>query len=441
MRTRPTRRHRVPLVATGIAIALAVTACAESSSDGPATATGASKELTTEQVTLKLAYTDDPPTQALIDAFESKHPNITIEGQQTPFTDYVKSIKLSMASAEPPDIAEYNPGAMRSLVPAGLIYDLAPYEKLYGWGDGFPASSLEVLKSNPQATEYGTGGLYAVPGALSVLGVFYNKSLVQAAGITAPPASLEQFEQNLAAVAGTRVTPLSVGGLEVGGFHLWNALNNVLGDGEEYRGWVYGKPGSTIETESAKTASQKIIDWVGGGYIPASANATADADAQANFANGKHAYLITGNWAASTIEQAMGDKVGFFLLPKSAATKPTIASGASVAFSVSAKTKHPNEAAAFLDFMRSPEAATVQFDTGFMPVNNSTAVDATGVRADIATSFKTVVQDDGIVPFPDFASANMIDRLVAGVQGLLSKRMTPDAFLASLQESWAEYHG
>jgi ABC-type glycerol-3-phosphate transport system substrate-binding protein len=440
MRTSRTLGHRIRLVAAGIAVALAAAGCAESGGGGPAQATGASKDLTAGNVTLNLAFTDDPPTQALIDAFRAKHPNITIKAQQTPFTDYVKTIKLSMASATPPDIAEYNPGAMRSLVPAGLIYDLAPYEKLYGWGDGFPASSLEVLKSNPKATEYGTGGLYAVPGALSVLGVYYNKALVQAAGVTAPPTSLAEFEQNLAAVKGTGVTPLSVGGLQVGGFHVWNALTNVLGDSGEYRGWVYGKPGSTIETTAAKEASQKVIDWVARGYIPASANATADADAQANFVNGKSAYLVTGNWAASVIEESMKDNVGFFLLPQATAGAQTIASGASVAFSVSSRTKHPNEAAAFLDFMRSPEAAAVQFDTGFMPVNTSADVKATGLRADIATSFKSVVQDDGIVPFPDFASANMIDRLTTGVQGLLSKRTTPDAFLASLQESWAEYH-
>jgi raffinose/stachyose/melibiose transport system substrate-binding protein len=112
-----------------------------------------------------------------------------------------------------------------------------------------------------------------------------------------------------------------------------------------------------------------------------------------------------------------------------------------VAYSISSKTEHPNEAAAFLDFMRSAEAATVQFDTGFMPVNNQVEVDATGVRADIAGAFKTVVGDDGIVPFPDFASPDMIDLLTAGVQGLLSAQMTPDEFLASLQGSWTNYHG
>jgi ABC-type glycerol-3-phosphate transport system substrate-binding protein len=434
-------RTRVVLAAASAVVALTLSACAETGGTTPAAPSNVSKDLTKDAITLTLAYTDDPPTESLVKAFQAEHPNITIKTQQTPFSDYVKSIKLSMASDTPPDIAEYNPGAMRSLVPAGLIYDLTPYEKLYGWNDGFPASSLEVLKSNKQAKEYGTGGLYAVPGALSVLGVYYNKSMTQAAGVAKAPATLAEFEQHLAAVAGKGTVPLSVGGLQVGGFHVWNALNNVLGDKAQYKNWVYGKPGSTIETDPAKQASQKVTDWVTKGFIPASANATADSDAQAAFVGGKHAYLVTGNWAASAIEKTMGDNVGFFLLPNATAGKPIVASGASVAFSVSSKTKHPNEAAAFLDFMRSAKAATIQFETGFMPVNNTVDVKATGVRADIATAFKAVVKDDGIVPFPDFASANMIDRLTAGVQGLLSKKMTPEEFLKSLQGSWTEYHG
>lgn len=431
---------RVRLLTAATAAVLLVAGCAETGGGGPAAPKDVSKELTAENVTLTLAYTDDPPVKALIDAFEDKHPNITIKGQQTPFSDYVKSIKLAMASNEPPDIAEYNPGAMRSLVPGGLIYDLTPYEELYGWQDGFPASSLEVLRSDKSAKEYGTGGLYAAPGALSVLGVFYNKSLVSAAGITKPPATLAEFEQNLSSVKNAGTAPVSLGSLQVGGFQLWNALTNSLGDEQEYRDWVYGKQGATIETDAAAQAAQKIIDWTDAGYLPASANATADADALANFTQGKSAYFITGNWYASTIAKDLGDNAGFFLFPVAREGNPVVASGASVAFSISSKTKHPNEAAAFLDFMRSPEAAKVQFDTGFMPVDTSADLQATGVTSEVTAEFAKVVADNGIVPFPDFASPNMIDRLTAGVQGLLSKQMTPEQFLASLQESWTQHH-
>jgi ABC-type glycerol-3-phosphate transport system substrate-binding protein len=430
---------RIRFVAAAAA-ALLLAGCAETGGSGPSAPRDVSKELTSDNVTLTLAYTDDPPVAALIEAFQDKHPNITIKGQQTPFTDYVKSVKLAMASDTPPDIAEYNPGAMRSLVPGGLIYDLAPYEELYGWQDGFPASSLEVLRSDAQAKQYGTGGLYAVPGSLSVLGVFYNKQLVSAAGVTKPPATLDEFEQNLAAVKNTGVVPFSLGGLQVGGFQLWNALANSLGDEQAYRDWVYGKPGSTIATDGAKQAARKVVEWVDAGYVPASANATADADALANFTQGKNAYFVTGNWYSATIAEELGDNAGFFLFPVVEQGDPVVASGASVAFSISSKTKHPNEAAAFLDFMRSPEAAKVQFDSGFMPVDTAADVAATGVTAEVTAEFAKLVESDGIVPFPDFASPNMIDRLTSGVQGLLGKQTTPEAFLTSLQESWTQHH-
>lgn len=425
-------RWKASLVALGTALTL--TACAGSGSSGVTAApkVDVSTTVPSEPVTLTLAYTNDPPTKDLVDGFTKKHPNVTVKLQLTPFNDYIKSIKLAMSSAEPPDIAQYNPGAMSSLVPAGLVLELGPWAKAYGWNDSFPKASLEVLTSDKSAKQFGSGGLYAVPGALSVLGVFYNKKMVKQV-----PTTLPEFEAAMQQVKDAGKTPLSVGALQVGGFHLWNALLNVTGDVAQYRPWVYGQPNATIETPGALKATQTLKDWAAKGYIPASANATADPDAQANFAKGGSAFLVTGNWAASALETEMGDDVGFFLMPST----EKIASGASVAYAVSSKSKHPNVAAAFLDHLRSPEAAKTQFETGFMPVDAKAELGAEGLRGEIAAGFTPVAQANGIVPFPDFASPGMIDKLTPGIQALISDKMTPEAFLASLQDSWKQHHG
>ena len=86
----------------------------------PVKQTDVSTTIPSDPVTLTLAYSNDPPTQVLIDGFKKKHPNVTIKPQMTPFNDYVKSIKLAMSGDAAPDIAQYNPGAMNTLVPAGL---------------------------------------------------------------------------------------------------------------------------------------------------------------------------------------------------------------------------------------------------------------------------------------------------------------------------------
>jgi raffinose/stachyose/melibiose transport system substrate-binding protein len=436
-----THRRKVSIaLAIGTAAALALTSCSGATPDSGGDI-DVSTEITTDPVTLTLAYTDDPPTQALVDGFTELHPNVTIEVQQTPFSDYVKSIKLAMASDNPPDIAQYNPGAMRALVPAGLILDLTPWSDAYGWDDSFPQASLAVLTSDKDAKQFGTGGLYAAPGALSVLGVYYNKALVEAAGVTDVPADLGDFEDDLAAVKDSGVAPLSVAALEVGGFHIWNALLDRMGDVQDYRDWVYGAAGSSIETDAAKEATDTLVDWIDKGYVPESSNAVGYADGLAAFTSGQAAYHVNGNWAASAIETELGDDVGFFLMPAPEADGPLVASGASVAYSISSKSKNPNVAAAFLDYLGSAEAATVQFDGGFMPVNKDATVDATGLKAEIADAFSQLVAVDGIVPFPDFAAPSMIDQLTSGIQGLISKQSTTDQYLEALQTTWSEYHG
>ncbi|MER6945906.1 extracellular solute-binding protein [Nonomuraea sp. NPDC000554] len=424
------------LVTVGTAITLTACAGTGGSNGGTARQVTASTTVPSEPVTLTLAYTDDPPTKALIDGFMRRHPNVTIKPQRTPFNDYVKSIKLAMSSDQPPDIAQYNPGAMNALVPAGLILDLGPWARAYGWNSRFPPASLEVLSSDKTAKRFGTGALYAAPGALSVLGVFYNKKIVKQV-----PRTLAEFEATMQKAKDAGQTPLSVGALQVGGFQIWNALLNVLGDVNAYRSWVYGQPGATIETPSAQKAAQTLTDWVHKGYIPASANATADSDAQAGFAQGRSAFLVTGNWAAAALQKAMGDDVGFFLLPSTTGRPKNVASGASVAYAISSKTKHPNVAAAFLDYLSSPEAAKIQFEAGFMPVDAKAELGGDALPHEIAAAFTPVAQHNGIVPFPDFASPGMIDKLTPGVQGLISGKTSTDDFLRSLQSAWDQHHG
>ena len=440
------RKSRAVLSATAMTavgvLAFASCAATGSTGNGEIDASQVSTKITDEEVTLTLSYVNDPPTQALIDGFTALYPNVTIDATQIPFADYIKSINRSMASDSPPDIAQYNGGAMRTLIPAGLVYNLDPYAEAYGWDDAFPASALETFTTDVStgAKELNTGNLYAIPGGLSVLGVFYNKDLLAKAGVAELPATLDEFEAALGTIHDAGQTPLSLSALEVGGFQLWQALTEVLGPVEDYKDWVYGMPGATIETDGARGAAQKIVDWANAGYIPSNANAVSDSDALANFSQGKATFLLTGNWNSSALAESMGDNVGFFALPGLTADAPAVAPGASVAFSISSKSKNPNVAAAFLDYMRSADAAQLQVDGGYMPVNTDAETTTTGVNVDVAHSFAEVMQGAGIATFPGLASPGMINELQPGIQGLISGHVTPEAFVASLQAEWLAFH-
>src|SRR5699024_6184300 len=105
---------------------------------------------------------------------------------------------------------------------------------------------------------------------------------------------------------------------------------NVLGDVQDYKDWVYGADGASIETDGATKAAQMIADWSKKGYISSGASSVSDNDALAAFTGGDAAFLVTGNWNVSKVQDALGDDAGFFLMPGTSADGPAVASGGSV---------------------------------------------------------------------------------------------------------------
>lgn len=438
------RRIHMPGIALLATATLVLASCATAGTGGNDNQTSpdeVSDEITEEDVTLRLAYTDDPPTEALVEGFVAEHPNVTIETEQTAFSDYMTSITRSMSSDDAPDMAQYNPAAMRSLIPSNDVLELDRYAELYGWDETFPQASLEPLMSDENAQQFGTGSLYAAPGALSVLGIYYNKAMLEEAGVDSLPGTLKEFTGAMEAVAENGDDPLSLGALQVGGTHLWNTVLNSVGNTDNYVDWVYGAPNSTIETDGAREATETITDWAEAGYISEAANATSDADALANFTAGEAAFHVTGNWAAAAVEDEMGDEAGFFVLPGTDPDAAPVASGSSVAYSISPQTEYPDVAAAFLDYLSSPEAAQIQVETGFMPVDTEADIATEGLLGDIAEAFAPVAENNNIVPFPGHAAPGMTNQFTSGVQGIIAGQTTTDEYLASLQQAWTEYHG
>lgn len=434
----PVRRH--VLAATSTVLALTLVGCSVFSGNTRDSDPGQiSTNIDDTQVTLTLAYADDPPSSELVEGFQTLYPNVEFDLQHTSFVDYVDTISQTMSGDNPPDIAQYNPGAMRSLIPGGHLLNLDPYSEAYGWEDSFPSSTLDTLMLTEDAAQHGTGNLYAAPGALSVLGVFYNTELLEQVGVSEPPTTLSEFEDALAAVDEEGITAFSVGGLETGGNFLWCMAVNAITEPDAYRDWLHGVPGASIDSDAMLEATETFARWVEAGYVPESANATSDADAQAAFTNGESAFLVTGNWAALALETEMQDEVGFFLMPGTD-TDTVVASGSSVAYTISSTTEHPDVAAAFLDYLASPEAARVQVEAGFAPVDTHADTDAYGLLNEVNHGFATAAGADGIVSFPDIATPGMINQITPGVQGLIAQELDPEDFLADLQAEWAEHN-
>lgn len=124
------RRSTIRLLAAAAALAtatVALTGCiGQGGGPGPDSPSGpVSTTVPDEPVTLTLTDSTSLTAPALIEAFEKKYPNVTIEYEPEQFNDYIKNIRLKMTSNDPPDIAAFQ-GPVNELIPGGYLFDLTP---------------------------------------------------------------------------------------------------------------------------------------------------------------------------------------------------------------------------------------------------------------------------------------------------------------------------
>lgn len=436
------RRTRLVLapLAAGTLLGLALTACAPgAATNNAATGIDASTELTTDDITLTLMSTPESgaATEATIAAFEAEHPNITIEYSQTNYDDYNQSVNLNLSGDQSPDIVLLN--AVANTVKNKLVLPLDEYADLYGWNDFFPANQLNQWRVAENGTTLGDGGsLYAAPAGFSLVGTYYNKAIAAELGIAAPT-SLTEFDEALNTAKAAGALPVQVGNAEGHAAFIVQLLGQGASGADTANAWAFGHEGESFDTEANRSAAQTLTDWQKAGYLgdPTTVNGTDLQGAVDNFIGGKGLFLVDGIWDAGKIADGLGADAGFIPFPGENIT----GIGTSVAYAISTQSEHPNEAAAFLDFLRSPEASEQQFAQGFMPDDPTVAVAEEGtLQGDIVAAWAKIAEADGLVAFNNNATATMNDALKAGTQQLIAGQLSVDDFLTSIQADWATSH-
>ena len=135
----------------------------------------------------------------------------------------------------------------------------------------------------------------------------------------------------------------------------------------------------------------------------------------------------------------MGDDLTF-VLPPPAGASPVATGGTGIPWAVSSKTKNPDAAAAYVNFITSPDAMTVLAENDNLPVaDTGRAEGARRPRPGRLHAFGTAVEDDALVPYLDYATPTMADTLGAALQDLLAKKATPEEFLETVEKDYSDF--
>ncbi|MCO6008733.1 extracellular solute-binding protein [Actinoallomurus purpureus] len=376
-------------------------------------------------------------------AFHAKYPNVTIKRVSRSFTDLEKTLRLALSGGSPPDVVEANQGygIMAALVKAGALVPLDPYEQAYGFRKRFPAGLNQLNSVTPDGKTIGSGSLYGVAMTGEAVGIYYNTDKLTKLGLK-PPTTWAEFEQDLATAKGKGETPIYLANLEkFPAIHEFGVLLGQTTGKDALRNLVFGRGGAWTDP-SVVQAAQKLADWAKNGYFPSGVNAGKYNDSPGPFAKGEGVFLIGGPWFAADLQKKMGDKVRYLLPPPAQAGGAPAATlgGPGLPLVITSKSKHPDVAAAYLNFMTTPQAMDVVTQTGGLAaVTPASAQPTTPVGRDLYSAWKTASEKDILVPYLDYSTTTFLDTLGGVLQEIIAGRKTAQQGMQDAQRDYAAF--
>lgn len=228
---------------------------------------------------------------ALIDLFESKHPDIKVENAAVAGgagTNAKAVLATRMQGNEPPSTFQVHGGAElnEGWVAADKMETLNDFYEEQGWMDKFPQDLIDMVSKD--------GNIYSVPVNIHRGNViFYNKHVFEENGVEVPT-TFDEFFAAADKLKDAGITPLALGDKEA-----WtatqifeNILLGVLGQ-EDYKGLFSGDVAFDDERViEAAELFKKTLSYVNEDH--ASRNWQ---DAAQLVGNGEAAMTIMGDWA------------------------------------------------------------------------------------------------------------------------------------------------
>ena len=390
-----------------------------------------------------------PVIEALAKSFEKKFPNVTVKLKFYDFTSYIKILKLSLNSANSPDVAEGNQGYGMDalLVKAKLIRNLDPYAAKYGWNKYYPPGTAQQFRWTPDGKTYGKGNLWGVGQFGQSVGVFYNTTLLKKYGGDPAnmPKTFADFTKLLATLRAK--APSSVPIIELGNkdgyesLHDFGMVQGAYVSGQFMRNWIFHVPGSNYAAPANLKALTEFQRWFKEGYFGSDYNAVGENDASAAFGKGKGIFYLGGNWQAQVIQSGLKDNVGFMDMPPGPSGKYVSIGATSLPWHISARTKYADVGAAFINWLISSKgSAQLMYAQNQVPaITGAPAAKGNVYLSSIAAGWKQLVASNGLTLYPDWASDTMLTTMGTEFQKMIAQRQSPADTAKAIQADWAKF--
>ncbi|TLV19963.1 extracellular solute-binding protein [Klebsiella indica] len=392
-----------------------------------------------------------PEQSAVIDnaikTFTAAHPGIQIDRSVHAFEDTRIPLKLALSSGDGPQVAQVNQGGgdMGALVKEHLLAPLDEYATKYQWTTRFPDS---ILKRNrwSEKQDFGSGHLYGVASLGEMVGLYYNKALLDKAGIPVPK-TMAEFNQALEKLKQAGTPGLMLGLLDGNaGQQMLSTLWEVQIDSSKRQALdklIYDVGGSFKDPALAKAAGM-MQEWNHKGYFFQGFQGIGHDDAATLFQSGQAAFFISGTWYMGQFKA--NKDIHFAALPTvPGVNKPLMVGGTDLPFSITstAKTAEQKAAAAqYIDYIVSDSVANEWLKAGFLPATSSASATLpkdNPLLADVYQTWVTVNKNDALGHYLDWATPTMLTTLNQNVQLLMADKITPKQLTENADQDYQKY--
>jgi raffinose/stachyose/melibiose transport system substrate-binding protein len=384
---------------------------------------------------LQVNQTNQPLWEQIAENYNKTHPGVTVTVEYLENEAYKAKLPTLLQSEDKPDIIySWGGGVMRAQVEAGFIEDISDAR-----------ADLEKVIYPAALNAYAIDGVqYGIPYDFSQVALFYNKALMDQAGVD--PKSMETWDGFLAAVQKLKdagITPIVMGGGEKWPMHFyWSYLVMRMGGSDVLKKAEAGEDGgfeNPVFVEAGKRLQElSALEPYQAGWL-----STLFPASGGMFGDGKGAIDLMGNWLLGTQKEnaANGeglpvDQIGFVSFPTLPGGKgeATDTLGGIGGFLITKGA--PPEAIDFMKFFVSPEEQKAAAVKGFYVP----AVKGTDQYIDnplIAAVSRNVAGSTWHQLFFDQDLGPSVGRVVNDVSvAIAAGEMTPEEGAAAVQEAW-----
>jgi multiple sugar transport system substrate-binding protein len=299
-------------------------------------------------------------TDVVLPAFNKLYPNITVNHQEIPYDDLRQKLVTGLAGGTLPDVLR----ADIIWVPEFADQDaLLPLDTEMS---DFSTISSQVFPG-PLSTNKWKDHYYGLPLDTNTRILFYNTKVFQDAGIAAAPATVDEFEADMAQVK-SKLGADHYGYAE-GGTGAWSVLPWIWSFGGGVTNADLTTATGTLNGAGTVAAVTKLKEWLDKGYISPSilGGGVATSD---QFGKDESATILEGPWMPGIFKNQYPD-LGFLYatVPAGPGGSQSVVGGEDIV--VFKSTQNKDAALAFTRFMLSEEAQLAMGKVGQMPVLSS----------------------------------------------------------------------